>query len=149
MKIEEELQQKRFQNEHIKAGLNIMLTASRIIHQNTQILKPFDISVQQFNLLRILRGMYPEPATIKLITRRMVDKNSNASRMVERLRKQGWVERSECEFDRRRVDIFITEEGLKLVEKASQALEKAGNMQFPITEEEAKILNTILDKIRT
>lgn len=148
MKLEDEIQQKRFQNEHIKAGLNIMLTASRIIHQNTQLLKPFGITVQQFNILRILRGMHPEPATIKLLTRRMLDKTSNASRLVEKLRKKGWVERSECEFDRRKVDIYITEEGLKLVEKASKTLEKSGNMSFPITDEEAKLLNDILDKMR-
>lgn len=148
MKIEEEIQQKKFQDEHLKAGINIMFTASWLIHQNTQVLKAYGITVQQFNILRILRGMHPEPATVKLLTRRMIDKTSNASRLVEKLRQKELVERKECEFDRRKVDIFITEKGLKLIDKASKALHASENISFPISDEEARYLNEILDKLR-
>ncbi len=148
MKIEEEIEQKQFANEYVKVGINIMFTASFLIHKNTQLLKPFGISIQQFNILRILRGLHPEPATIKLLTRRMIDKTSNASRLVERLRQKGLVERHECEFDRRKVDIFITKSGLELVNEASITLEATDQILHPISEEEAKTLNTILDKLR-
>jgi len=148
MRIEEEIEQKQFANEYIKAGINIMFTASFLIHKNTQVLKPFGISIQQFNILRILRGLHPEPATIKLLTKRMIDKTSNASRLVERLRQKGLVERHECEFDRRKVDILITEAGLELVNEASTALETADKILYPISKEEAKTLNAILDKLR-
>ena len=114
-----------------------------------QSLKPYGISWQQFNILRILKGMHPKPATVKLLTERMIDKMSNASRLVEKLKKKGFVERQASDIDRRRVDIVITEEGMNLIAKASQDLEKDmfGNMAN-LPEEEAVQLNGLLDKLR-
>ena len=149
MKIEEEINQKKFQSEYQKVHINVLFTASYLSQQSTQILRPLNISWQQFNILRILRGMAPEPATVKLLTERMIDKMSNASRLVDKLKAKGLVERSSCPEDRRRVDIFITEEGLKLLEKASGLMEKdlearIGNLNL----EEARQLNQMLDKLR-
>jgi len=149
VKIEEEIKQPKFKNEYQKAHINVLFTAAWLSQQTTQQLKPFNISWQQFNILRILRGMYPKPVTVKLLTERMIDKMSNASRLVEKLKQKGYVERKACPDDRRRVDIVITEQGMKVINEASAVVDQAlrENMQS-ITTEEAMALNTILDKMR-
>ena len=149
MRIEEEIQQRTFKSEYQKAHINIVFTASWLSQHTTRLLKPYGISWQQFNILRILRGLAPEPATAKLLTERMLDKMSNASRLVEKLKQKGLVQRKDCPEDRRRVNVYITEAGLRLVGEASEAIER--NMQDQmgsIEEEEARELNAILDKLR-
>ena len=86
MKRDEELKQTTFKNEFHKSIINIVYTSGWLSTILTQRLKPYDISIQQFNILRILRGQHPKPATIQLIQERMLDKMSNASRLVEKLR---------------------------------------------------------------
>lgn len=150
MKIEEAIQQKAFTNPYHKAQVNVLYTAAWINQQSTQALKPFNISIQQFNILRILRGMHPEPATVKLLTERMIDKMSNASRLVEKLKQKDLVRREGCPEDRRRVNISITREGLDLLEKASQALDEAvGRHMEHLSKREAESLSSMLDQIRT
>lgn len=147
-RIEEEIHQtKPFPNDQTKALINVIFTASWLESQQAQLLKPFGISIQQYNILRILKGMRPKPATVKLLIERMIDKNSNASRLVDKLLKKGLVERHACQEDRRRVDVFITDEGLKVIE------EVAGTMQDnpflkQLTNEEAIQLSDLLDKMR-
>ena len=149
MKIEDEIKQKLFRNEYHKAHINVLFTASWFSQQSNQILKPFNISWQQFNILRILRGMHPDPASVKLLTDRMIDKMSNASRLVEKLKQKGLVDRHSCDQDRRRVDVSITAKGLEVLEEVSLLMEQQldGNMQ-DLSFEEAEELNRILDKIR-
>jgi DNA-binding MarR family transcriptional regulator len=150
MKIEEAIKQnKPFTSEFQKAVVNLMFTASWWNQQATRLLRPFGISQEQYNILRILRGMHPKPATIKTLTERMLDKNSNASRLVEKLKQKKLVERLECPNDRRRVDITITEQGLRMLDETSMLME--GNMSAYFTTlkvEEAQQLNELLDKMR-
>ena len=149
MRIEEAIQQKRFRSEHQKLVVNLLYSASWLQQFSNQLLKPYGISQEQFNILRILRGMHPEPATVKLLTERMIDKMSNASRLVEKLRVKGLVERHECPLDRRRVDVLITQKGLDLIERASQAVDVQGDAYMSgLTLEEAALLNSLLDKLR-
>ena len=150
MKIEEEInQQKPFKSAYHKVNLNILCTASWISKLQADILKPFDLTTQQFNILRILRGMAGEPATIKLLTERMIDKMSNASRLVDKLLAKKLVKREECKEDRRRVDIFITEKGLELLASASEAIEGTPFVNaIGIDEKEALLLSDLLDKMR-
>jgi len=149
MNIEQEIQQKQFTSEYQKAHINVLFTASWLSQASGQALKPFQISWQQFNILRILRGMRPEPATVKLLTERMIDKMSNASRLVDKLSKKGLVERTVCPADRRRVDIRITKEGLALLAEASAAMERSlENRMGALTPDEATELNRLLDKMR-
>ncbi len=149
MRLEEEINQKEFKSAHQKAHLNILFTAAWLNQNTSKGLKPFNISWQQFNILRILRGRHPEPATVKLLTERMIDKMSNASRLVEKLKQKGLVERRSCPNDRRRVDVLITEAGLKTVAEASEVLEKeTNNFLGHLAEEEALLLSDFLDKIR-
>lgn len=149
MKIEEAIQQKRFKNVYHKAHINVLFTASWLSQQSAQALKPFNISWQQFNILRILRGMHPEPATVKVLTERMIDKMSNASRLVDKLKRKGLVERRTCPDDRRRVEIRITELGLSVLGKASKVMEADLEAKMAsISPEEARRLNELLDRMR-
>ena len=149
MKIEEEIKQKKFRSVYHKAHINVLFTASWLSQNSAQLLKPFKISWQQFNILRILRGMYPEPATVKLLTERMIDKMSNASRLVEKLKQKGLVERRVCPSDRRRVDVEITEKGLSVLEDISFIMEEGLNQKMSnLSSEEANQLNLLLDKLR-
>jgi DNA-binding MarR family transcriptional regulator len=149
MKIGEEIQQKEFKNEFIKAHINILFSSSWFHQTLFQCLKPYNISLQQFNILRILRGRYPENASMKELASKMIDKMSNASRLVDKLEKKNLVNRFQNKVDRRKVDVTITELGLKMLEEVSRVLESAiTNSMQNISEEEAKLLNNILDKMR-
>lgn len=149
MKIEEAIKQPKFRDEHIKAHINVIYTAAWFGHRTACLLKPYGITWQQFNILRILRGLHPEPATVKLLTERMIDKMSNASRLVDKLKKKGLVERSECPEDRRRVDVSITQAGLDLINRATQSIDgRLTEDMSSISDVEARLLNDILDKLR-
>jgi DNA-binding MarR family transcriptional regulator len=148
MKIEEAIQQKKFRTEYQKLIVNVLYSASWISQSSTRLLKPFGISQEQYNLLRILRGVHPEPATVKMLTERMIDKMSNASRLVEKLRQKGLVERNECPMDRRRVDVCLTEKGLVLLESAGKVMSADLELRENLHEQEAEVLNALLDKMR-
>ena len=149
MKIEQEIRQKAFRDEYIKAQVNLMFTASWMDMRLRGTIKKFRISWQQFNILRILKGMHPEPVTVKWLTERMIDKMSNASRLVEKLKKKDLVYRSECPEDRRKVNIGITQAGLDLVGKATEVVEVRIRECFQtLTAEEARSMNELLDKLR-
>ena len=148
MRLEEEIFQKKFINEYHKANVNIVYTYNWLMNYQIQNLKPYGITMQQYNILRILRGQHPNPATIKLIKERMLDKMSDASRLVEKLRVKGLADRNICSHDRRNVDVCITEKGLKLLtemDKFSNQIEKKFSN---LNEKEIKKLNDLLDKLR-
>ena len=149
LRIEDVIKQYKFINPQHKAVLNLIYTSGDLVGRNTRLLRPYNLSQQQFNILRILRGRHPEPATVKLLTERMLDRMSNASRLVDKLKQKGLVERTVCADDRRRVDIFITEKGLKTVAEASEIIEKdMRDIADSITDEEAIVLSNLLDKLR-
>jgi DNA-binding MarR family transcriptional regulator len=148
MRIEDEIVQNEFLSEYHKLGINILFTGSWINLKNVSYLKKFGISPQQFNVLRILKGQCPKPATINLIIDRMIDKTSNASRLVEKLRVKGLVERKQCEHNRRAVDILITQKGLDLLDEINNQT-VFENIFKSLSEEEATQLNILLNKLRT
>lgn len=149
MRIEDEIQQFNFKNIYQKLHINVLFTASWINQQSNQQLKTYNITWQQFNILRILRGSHPKPSTVKLLSERMIDKMSNASRLVEKLRQKGLVERTECPMDRRQVDIKLTDKGLLLINEASETMESINAAQMnSLSEQEADFLNQLLDKMR-
>ncbi|MCJ8165357.1 MarR family transcriptional regulator [Pontibacter sp. E15-1] len=148
MKIEEEIKQSSFKSEHQKAHINLIYTSGWVQQAQASIFKPFGVTLPQYNVLRILRGQHPKPATISLLIERMLDKTSNASRIVDKLEAKELVTRKQCPADRRTVDVLITEKGLTLL-KEMDALEGGqGTGISNLTVEEAKQLNTLLDKIR-
>lgn len=148
MKLEEAIQQNAFSSERIKAGINLYYTSSQLNYSNSQALKAYNISLQQFNILRILRGQKGSPIAMKDIACRMIDKMSNASRLVEKLRCKGLIERSVNTDDRRSVEIVITNAGLEVLEEASKEVEdKVINYLSAVPKEDIERLNKILDKI--
>lgn len=134
-----------FLNERVKAMLNIKYTANWLDNIGNEILKEFNISVQQYNVLRILRGAAKE-ITVNTVKARMIQKSPNSTRLMDKLCQKNLIERRRCEHDRRLVYVAISNKGLKLL-KAIKIDELQSEMDS-ITEEEAKILNKILDKIR-
>lgn len=149
MKLEEEIQQKEFKSEFQKALVNIIYTYNWIESRHKEFFKQYDLTPQQFNILRILRGQNPKPCTVNLLKERMLDKMSDASRIVERLRIKGLLERTVCPTDRRSVDVAITKKGLDLLSKMDEKVEEHNRELFKtMSEEEAKKINELLDKLR-
>jgi DNA-binding MarR family transcriptional regulator len=149
MTIEEEIKQDKFRNEYQKLMINVLFTGNWIYYNNKKFLKPYDISPEQYNVLRILRGQYPKPASINLLNERMLDKMSNVSRLVEKLRIKDLIVRGECNKDRRQVDITITNKGLKLLAKLDLDILVLEERFKAVTTKEAKVLNGLLDKLRS
>jgi len=148
MGIEQDIKQVKFKSGHQKAGINIIYTASCMNLHTSHVLKQFDITPPQFNVLRILRGQYPNAITVNEIISRMLDKSSNASRIVEKLRAKDLIIRRECEQDRRQVDVSITEKGLDLLKEIDQREDEFVFGNGTLTEEEAETLSMLLDKGR-
>ena len=149
MKIEDEIKQKSFANQYVKTHVNILFTSSWLAYGSSKVLKSFDISGHQFNILRILRGMYPNPGSIGELTERMIDKTSNASRLVDKLINKNLVQKAKCSQDNRRAEVVITEEGLALLEKATEKMDEfAQNLSTKLSDDEVAVLNELLDKLR-
>ncbi len=148
MSLESAIKQEKFESEYHKAAVNILFTAGWLHKANATRLKQYDITPEQFNVLRILRGSHPNAMMLAEITCRMIDKSSNATRLVEKLRTKGFVKREICENNRRQVDIMITEKGLMLLSKIDKSSEEWVTSLKSISKPEAQALNLILDKLR-
>lgn len=148
MGISEEIKQKKFASEHQKAAINLMYTSNWLSEKVRNILCGDDLTPQQFNVLRILRGSNPKPLSTLQIRERMLDKMSDTSRIVDRLVKKGLVQKGTCKADKRLVDITITDCGLKLLSQLDQKSQELDNQLRGITKEEAETLSNILDKAR-
>jgi DNA-binding MarR family transcriptional regulator len=147
MELEKEISQKNFRSEQQKAMINLIYTYHWINNIARQDFIAFDITMQQFNILRILRGQYPNPSSINLLRERMLDKMCDASRMVDRLKQKELIERCVNKKDKRSVDIVISQKGLDLLSKIDQEIDMDRAIS-KLSDEDAKTLNTILDKMR-
>ena len=137
--IEEEIKQKAaFRNSYHKWIINL----------HGEIFKRYGLTLQQFNILRILKGIYPGSATIKLLKDRMLDKMSDASRIVEVLNKKKLLTRTLNKADRRKVDIMITQKGIDLLAKTEKENNRMDNLLSNLDNKEIELLNTLLDKAR-
>ncbi len=148
MKLEQEIFQNKFRNETHKLGVNIIYTYNWLNAFQSKLLKPQDLTSQQFNVLRILRGQHPKHASVKIIRERMLDKMSDASRIVEKLRLKGLVERVVSNIDRRECEVSITEKGLNLLAAIDKENESFDKNFSALTKEEIVRLNDLLDKLR-
>ena len=149
MGIAEDIQQKKFRNEFSKAIINLIYTNSWLNQKHVALFKPFGLTTPQFNILRILRGQYPNASTVNLLIERMLDKSSNASRIVDKLEEKGLVVRKQCAGDRRAVDVFISEKGLSLLADLDVKMEGWEKNANKLTAQESKTLNELLDKLRS
>jgi DNA-binding MarR family transcriptional regulator len=147
MTLEEQLKQKEFKTKRQRAYLNVVYTASVLNLEQTRLFKPFGLSLQQYNVLRILRGQNGTPVSIGLIQERMLDIQSNASRLIDKLEDKKLVIRKVCPNDKRQMEITITHEGLKvLLEIDTVIASTESNIQ--LTDDEADMLNDLLNKLR-
>jgi len=148
MKIEDEIKG-RFRNEYHKGLINLTYTAKQLSYEFYQSLKKHGLAEQQYNVLRILRGFRAEaPLSIGFIKERMLDKDSDVSRIVDRLFEKGFVSRKENPADRRQKSVEITAKGLELLDKMYSCELEADTLLSNLTIEEVNILNQLLDKIR-
>ena len=147
MGIEKDIQQTNFRNEFQKMSINIIYTANWLNEKMGQILSTEDITQQQYNILRILRGSECPLSTLK-IRERMLDKMSDTSRIVDRLIVKDLVEKTACVKDKRLVDITVTKKGLQLLEKLDALNESIDSILNGVSEKEAHTINQILDKLR-
>jgi DNA-binding MarR family transcriptional regulator len=148
MKIEDEIKQSKFRDVYQRVALNLIFTAGWLEGRQTDFFKPFGITTQQFNILRILRGQHPNRISGVEIKSRMLDRNSDISRLLERLLKKELITKSQSENDKRAADISITSTGLELLGRIDEKLEEAEKNHFKLTEEEAIQLSDLLDKAR-
>ncbi|MCY1540553.1 homoprotocatechuate degradation operon regulator, HpaR [compost metagenome] len=148
MEIQKEVRSSKFENVFQQALVNVFFTYHWSNQHVKRILKPHNITQQQFNVLRILRGQHPEPCTINLIKSRILDKVSDTSRIVERLLQKGYIEKRINNSDKRALDILIAERGLELLNRLDKEVDFSTFIQPNLTETEAVQLNILLDKYR-
>ncbi|ADY52630.1 regulatory protein MarR [Pseudopedobacter saltans DSM 12145] len=148
MELEKEIRNNRFESNFNKVVVNIIYTYGWVNNCLKSGLDKYNLTHQQYNVLRILRGQRPNPATVNLIKERMLDKMSDASRIVDRLVAKELVVRKVCEQDRRAVDITISDKGLELLDKICLDEMTRDIISKNLTEEEAGLLSDLLDKLR-
>jgi DNA-binding MarR family transcriptional regulator len=148
MKLEDEIKQKGFKTPYHRMMVNVMFTGNWIQKDLACQLRKFDLSLQQHNVLSILKGQYPNPCTLGLIQERMLDRESNATRLIDKLMEKGLVSRCQCAENRRKVDIVITEAGLQVLEQTASVFNHIQEKYSTLTPEEATQLGNLLDKLR-
>ncbi|WP_176112928.1 MarR family winged helix-turn-helix transcriptional regulator [Sediminibacterium ginsengisoli] len=148
MKLEQAIQSTKFKSEVQKAGLNILYTAWWLKTVTSKELKAFGLTHEQYNVLRILKGSYPEQMCVKNIACRMIEKNSNVPRIIDRLELKKLVERSTSAFDKRETVITLTERGMRLLAESSVKIDRLFGEVLTISEEEGAALNSLLEKVR-
>jgi len=150
MKIEEVIKATGRMELSTKTIINVLYTSRFIEERITSLLKQFDLTNQQFNVLRILRGQKGKPANLSTLQERMIDKSSNTTRLVDKLLNKGMVERHVCEQNRRKVEIFITKDGQQLLKNLDPKIENINkNLIKNLSSTQLKELNELLDTLRT
>ncbi len=148
MGIDKDIQQTKFRNAHQKAAINLIYTVGWMREKIKIIFETEDITPQQFNILRILRGSFPQPLSTLQIRERMLEKMSDTSRIVDRLIAKGLVKKLTCKSDRRLVDVIISDKGKKLLEKLDLRQDEIDAVLANLSEEDANMLSNLLDKAR-
>jgi len=148
MKIEEEIKG-RFRNEYHKGLINLIFTAKQLNQRFSSVLKTHKITEPQYNVLRILRGnKQSTTSSIGYIKERMLDRNSDVSRIVDKLYGLQYIDRKECPIDRRQKEVSITEKGLELLSKMDKSEKQVDTFLNNLNDSEVRILNELIDKIR-
>jgi DNA-binding MarR family transcriptional regulator len=146
-KIEDEIQQKKFKTPYQKAVINLIYTANWLQAKQQDFFKPFGITGQQYNILRVLKGQHPNSISPTEIKSRMLDRNSDVSRLLDRLSAKNFITKKTCPNDKRASDVNITQVGLDLLSEI-EAHQKTLDGVLTLTPEEATQLSDLLDKSR-
>ncbi|MBN8665160.1 MAG: MarR family transcriptional regulator [Chitinophagales bacterium] len=149
MKLEEAIQSNKFRNDVHKASLNILYTAWWLKTVLSRELKEYGLTHEQYNVMRILKGKHPEQMCVRDIASRMIEKNSNVPRIIDRLVAKKLVKRATSEVDRRETVISLTQSGLSLLDNSTTSINHAMEEQVSIGQQEAQVLNQLLEKVRT
>jgi DNA-binding MarR family transcriptional regulator len=148
MKIEDEIKQPRFRDVYQKVAVNILFTSGWLMGRQQDFFRPFGITTQQFNILRILRGQQPNAISGVEIKSRMLDRNSDISRLLDRLLKKDLISKCQSENDKRAANVSITQKGLDLLVQIDDKFVAAERGHFKLSEDEAAQLSQLLDKAR-
>ncbi len=148
MKLEEEIKQKTFKSPHQKLAVNILYTSNWLNDHYSSFFKGLDLTTQQYNVLRILRGQFPAHCSLKLIKERMLDRSSDASRIVDKLVIKNYVLRAQCSDDRRSVSLLISDKGLALLKKLDFIDDATSEIFKNLNTKEVDHLNDLLDSLR-
>ena len=148
MNFEDQIRQTKFRNNFLKAILNLKYTSSFYNSKEVEVFKKYGILAQHFNVLRIVRGVYPDSVSPGKILEVMLDSGRDLTRLVDKLVKLGLLIRSTCPYNRRRVDINITEEGLALTEKIGKDVDVFLDSIETLTDKESEQLSNLLDELR-
>ena len=149
MKLEDAIKSNKFKNESHKASLNVLYTAWWLKTISANELKKFDLTHEQYNVLRILKGKHPDTMCVKDIACRMIEKNSNVPRIIDRLETKQLIERTQGETDGRQTVITLTQKGINILEQSTTALNNIWDSNLSITEAEATTISNLLEKLRT
>ncbi len=147
LKLEDEIQQKNFKTQQQKLAVNILYSSNWLNGHYAVFFKGLDITIQQFNVLRILRGQ-PDPCALKIIKERMLDRMSDASRIVDKLVTKKYVIRTQCPGDRRSVNLMISDKGKELLESLDFIDDATKDIFKNLTTSEIEQINDLLDKMR-
>jgi DNA-binding MarR family transcriptional regulator len=148
VKLEEEIKQEKFKSEHHKLMINLLFTSSWLQRLQLNMLRPYDLTPPQYNILRILRGSKGELLSLGEITSRMIDRSSNTSRLIDKLETKKWVTRKTCPNDRRQSEIGVTKEGLKVLEQLDGPIDSITEQFQFLSVKETKEVNQFLDQLR-
>lgn len=149
MQIEKAIKQSRFHNSHEKLAVNLIFTSNWLRDWQNTLLKQFDILPQHYNILRILKGKHPNPLCPGDIKEVMLDKGTDVTRLLDKLVQKGWVNRSLCEENRRKMDVHITEKGIGILKETEEPMKQIFfELKNRLTEEEAEQMSLLLDKMR-
>jgi len=148
MRISEEIKQTTFDNVYLKAFINVIFTGNFLRHLQHKTLKPYGITIQQFNVLKILKGKHPIAMQAGEIKKVMLDKSPDLTRLINRLIKNGWVKRGKSKTSGREVAITITNSGLEFIKKVEKVALKDVELMNNLSETEAELLSNLLDKVR-
>lgn len=148
MRLEDEIKVKQFRNTRHKLTVNLIYTYNWMLARQQRVFRAHGLTAQQYNVLRILRGQHPEPCTIQLLKNRMLDKQPDVSRLIDRLTKKGLVRREVCKEDRRKMDVVIAEKGLELLSKMDVEVNAFEDIFGELTDAEVDAVNDSLDRMR-
>ncbi len=148
MRLEDEIKQVQFKTEHHKLMINLLYTTSWLQRMQSGVLRPHDITPEQYNILRILRGSKGQPMSLNDISSRMIDRASNTSRLIDKLVLKKWAIRKICPDDRRQSEIAITEKGLEILDKLQKPIDDITEQFSIISVNDCKKFNQALDEIR-
>jgi DNA-binding MarR family transcriptional regulator len=147
VKLEEAIQSHNFKSEKQKAGLHILFTAYQLKCKVSATLKPFDLTAEQYNVLRILKGKHLQTMCVKDIAGRMIERSSNVPRIIDRLVAKKLVKRTQSKEDKRETMMALTEKGLALLESSSLQMNDTFESILRLDNEEARTLNDLLEKV--